>query len=98
MQVIEVKTMAQRYAFKKDVAKLFSYKDPTKLLKGFRDYADEHPNVFLPYKPYIRNSGMDTLYDILCFAYYFENKDLLEAGTRSIKFKEELPKLKEAYQ
>lgn len=40
---------------------------------------------------------MDTLYDILCFAYYFENKDLLESGTRSITFKQDLPRLREAY-
>ena len=40
---------------------------------------------------------MDTLYNVICFAFYFENKDLLEAGTRSIKFADELPRLKEVY-
>lgn len=34
---------------------------------------------------------------IIYFDYYFENNDLLEAGTRSIRFKQELPRLREVY-
>lgn len=98
MTVVQVKTKAQQYATRKDIARIFCYKDPTRLLKDFRNHADENESKFYPYKPYIKNHGMDTLYDIICFAYYFENKDLLDAGTRSISFKEELPRLKEVYQ
>lgn len=46
--------------------------------------------MFGGHKPYIKNAGMDTLYNILALAFYIENKDLLEAGTRSIKFREEI--------
>jgi len=98
MTIIQAVKKSQQLATRKDIAMIFGYKDPTRLLKDFRDYADHHPNAFLPYKPYIKNKGMDSLYDIICFAYYFENRDLLEASTRSISFKEELPRLKEVYQ
>lgn len=98
MTIVQTKTKTQQYATKKDIARIFCYKDPTKLLKSFREYADNNESKFHPHKPYIKNAGMDTLYSIICFAYFFENKDLLEAGTRSITFKEELPRLKEAYE
>lgn len=98
MTIFEIKIKTQQFAMTKDIARIFGYKDPAKLLKGFREYSDSNPKAFKPYKPYIKNQGMDTLYDIICFAYYFENKDLLDAGTRSISFKEELPRLREVYQ
>ncbi|TLQ08511.1 hypothetical protein FEZ48_03510 [Marinilactibacillus psychrotolerans] len=98
MQLLQAVTKTQQYATRKDIARIFCYKNPSQLLKDFRDYAVEHPNTFLPHKPFIKNKGMDTLYDILAFAYYFENKDLLEAGTRSITFKEELTRLRQVYQ
>lgn len=98
MEVLTVKSKTQQYASRKEIARIFCYKDPTKLLRDFREYADDHTQSFYPYRPYIKNHGMDTLYDIICFAYYFENRDLLESGTRSITFKQELPRLKEVYQ
>lgn len=98
MIVLQTKSKTQQYAFTKDIGRIFGYKDPVKLLKGFRDYSDSHPKAFGPYKPYLKNQGMDTLYDIICFAYYLENRDLLEAETRSINFSTELPRLKEVYQ
>lgn len=97
MKVLTVLNKTQQYAFKKDIAKIFGYKDPSKLLKGFREYANSSPGAFKPHTPYILNKGMEPLYDIICFAYYFEYKDLLDAGSRSISFKEELPRLREAY-
>lgn len=98
MEILQAKKKTQQFAFTKDIARIFGYKDPVKLLKGFRDYVDDHPAAFNPYKPYVKNQGMDTLYDIVCFAFYFENRDLLDSGTRSITFKQELPRLKEVYQ
>lgn len=97
MQVLTVVKKTQQYASRKDIGRIFGYADPTRLLKAFRDYADADKDVFFPRKPYIKQSGMDTIYDIVCFAYFIENKDLLEAGTRSVSFKEELPRLREAY-
>lgn len=98
MHIVTGKVVHQQFAFKKDIGRIFNYKDPTRLLKSFRDYADDNTKAFHPHRPYIKNIGMDTLYNILAFAYFIENKDLLEAGTRSISFKEELPRLKEVYQ
>lgn len=98
MQLIQAVTKTQQYATRKDIARIFGYKDPTRFLKNFREYANKHPKAFYPHKPFIDNEGMYTLYDIMAFAFYFENKDLLEAGTRSISFKEELPRLRQVYQ
>ena len=97
MIYLEAEKTTKKYATRKTIAEIFDYKNPTSLLKKFRDIADEQPSVFKPYKPYIRNNGMDTLYNIICFAFYFENKDLLESGTRSIKLADELSRLKEVY-
>lgn len=98
MQLLQAKTKTQQFATRKDIARIFCYKDPTRLLQSFREYAESNPKAFYPHKPFIKNKGMDTLYDIVAFGYYFENKDLLEAGTRSISFQEELPRLREVYQ
>ena len=98
MQLLQAKTKTQQFATPKEIARIFCYKNPSTLLKHFREYAAEHPKAFYPHKPFIKNKGMDTLYDIVAFGYYFENKDLLEAGTRSISFQEELPRLREVYQ
>lgn len=97
MDLLKIRTQSQHWATRKDIARIFCYKDPTRLLKDFREYADEHPKAFDPHKPYIKNAGMDTLYDIISFAYYFENRDLLEADTRSLSFKKDLPRLREVY-
>lgn len=97
MDLLKIRTQSQHYATPKDIARIFCYKNPSTLLKHFREYAAEHPKAFYPHKPFIKNKGMDTLYDIVAFAYYFENKDLLESGTRSITFKKELPRLREVY-
>lgn len=97
MDLLQAKTKTQQYATPKSIGYIFCRKNPSTLLKNFREYAEKNPKTFYPHKPFIKNNGMDTLYDILCFAYYFENKDLLESGTRSITFKQDLPRLREAY-
>ena len=97
MIYLEAEKTTKKYASRKTIAEIFDYKNPSKLLKAFRELADERPHIFRPYKQYVKNKGMDTLYNVICFAFYFENKDLLEAGTRSIKFADELPRLKEVY-
>ena len=35
--------------------------------------------------------------DVYCFAFYFENRGLLDAGSRSIKFQDDVERLKEVY-
>ena len=97
MIYLEAEKTTKKYTTRKTIAEIFDYKNPSKLLKTFRELADEQPHIFRPYKPYVKNKGMGTLYNVICFAFYFENKDLLEAGTRSIKFADELPRLKEVY-
>lgn len=97
MPLLATQMKTQVFATRNNIGDIFGRKDPSKLLRGFKKYADENWNKFHPHTPYIKNEGVDTLYNIICFAFYLENKDLLEAGTRSIKFKQEYPRLKEAY-
>lgn len=88
----------QKYAFHKGIAEIFGYKSPGRMLKDFRDFVDGNPNYFKPIKrPYVKNKGLHTMYSIYAFAFYFENKDLVDAGSRSISFKKELENLKEVY-
>lgn len=98
MELLQAKPKVQQYATPKSIGYIFCRKNPSTLLKNFREYAEKHPKTFYPHKPFIKNNGMDTLYDIMAFAFYFENRDLLESGTRSISFKEELPRLRQVYQ
>lgn len=98
MIVLETREITQKYALRKDISKIFGYKSPERLLKDFRSFVDENPTYFKPIdKPYVKNNGFDTLYNIYAFAFYFENKDLVDAGSRSISFKKELSRLKEVY-
>lgn len=94
MILMETKKKAQVWASRKNIAEIFGYKNPSDLLKNFREL---DPEIFHPYKPFVKNTGMDTMYSIICFAYYYENRDLIEAGSRSISFEKELPRLKEIY-
>ena len=97
MKVITARKISQVWAFPKDIAKIFGYKSPTKLLTAFRQFCDERPNFFYPYKPYQETEGVGKIYNVICFAYYFENRQLLDAGTRSLQFEDDLERLKEIY-
>ncbi len=97
MQILEVRKTQQQFASRRDIGKIFGYKDPTRLLQSFREVADENPNQFKPHTPYIKNAGMETLYSVICFAYYLEFKDVVETRSRLTSFKKELPRLRKAY-
>lgn len=97
MNLVAVKTVPQHWARPKEVGRIVGYKDPSKLLKSFREFCEKRPNFFSPHKPFIKNEGMDISYDILCFAFYFENRNLLDAGSRSLNFQKDLIRLKEVY-
>ena len=97
VQIVHSVKRGQTYALPKDLSIIFGRKSLDKLLKAFREYADGNESKFYPYKPYIKQQGLDTLYNIVSFAFYLENKDLLEAGTRSITFEDERERLEEVY-
>lgn len=97
MEEIKVRTLHQVWIFQKDVSDIFNYKSPSGLLKRFREFSDKHPNFFLPHKPYLMQDSSLIQYDVFCFAFYYENRGLLEAGSRSIKFQDDIERLKEVY-
>ncbi|TLQ49310.1 hypothetical protein FEZ33_01375 [Ruoffia tabacinasalis] len=97
MNIIKATFTPQYWALPKDIALIFGYKSPTKLLTSFRAFCDSRPNYFNPTKPYRELEGTDTIYNVYAFAHYFENRQLLDAGTRSLKFENDLPRLVEAY-
>lgn len=95
MKVLTVVKTPQYWAFPKDIARITGYKSPTKLLKSFRDFCEARPNYFKPCKPILVDG--ETQYNIACFLHYYENRTLLDSGTRSLNFKDDLPRLMEAY-
>lgn len=97
MELLTIRESKQIYAFPKDIGLLFGRKAPSRLLSSFRTFCDSRPNYFHPVKPYVDMQGSGTQYNVLAFAHYFENRDLLDAGTRSLKFKDDLERLKEVY-
>lgn len=98
MNLVTAKKLNQVYAYQKDIALIFGYKHPQRLLKAFRDICDERPSYFFPItKPYVRDGDSGASYNIYAFAHYFENRGLLDAGSRSLNFREDLQRLKEVY-
>lgn len=97
MNVVQAFPVAQYWAYPKDLSIMFGYKNLAGMLKDFRGFAKSRPNYFSPVKPFIEGDG-DTRYNVFAFAHYFENRALLNAGTRSLSFKKDLPRLIEAYQ
>lgn len=98
MKLIEKTISAhQVWGFQKDIAVIFSYRSPSGMLKRYRDFCDRNKSFFEPHKPYLDFEDSSYIYDIYCFAYYFENRGLLESGTRSLRFKDDLKRLKEVY-
>lgn len=97
MELVTGTRVSQKYASRKDIATIFGYKNPNALLKTFRETADKHPRLYRPYRPYIKNNGMDNLYNIVCFDFYLSNKDLIEAGTRSMKLADVKDELEEVW-
>ena len=97
MNLVKVRDITQVYAFPQDLSRMVGYKDLTKILRRYREFCDARPNYFLPRLPYIKEEGSLTHYDVLCFAHYFENRSMLDAGSKSLSFKKDLPRLREAY-
>lgn len=99
MQLVESKPINQVWAYNNDIAEIFNYKSPATMLKQYREFCDRNPSYFKPHKPYLKFQGKTMVYDVFCFAFYFENRDLLEIGSRSmlVSFQEDLERIKEVY-
>lgn len=95
MNIITANFTPQYWAYRKDIINVFGYKNPTELLRRFKEFCEARPNYFNPCTPFLEEG--DTQYNLYCFAHYYENRGLLDAGTRSLKFKDDLPRLIEAY-
>lgn len=92
LQVAELYPLEAR---KKDLEALLNYSNLSAILKSFRKFVDENPKYYYPYEGYYKISGKDFVYDILPVYHYKRYQHLLDAGTRSITFKNEVPRLKE---
>lgn len=98
MQLVETKPINQVWANNNDIADIFNYKSPATILKKYRGFCDKNPIYFKPHKPYLKFHGKQW-YTIFCFAFYFENRDLLEIGSRSmqVSFQKDLERIKKVY-
>lgn len=54
MNLVTSYPKTQQYATRKDISRIFCYKDPTILFKDFREYADLNEQKFFPHKPCIK--------------------------------------------
>lgn len=95
MEIVKVRSINPVYAYPKDLKAIVQKTNISNLLRDFRNFVDSHPNYFFPYRGYHKDQGRDTVYDIYPFLHYYENEHLLEAGSRSIDFKSDLPRIKE---
>ena len=83
------------WLYPKDVQWLIGRKKTAtfEFLKEFKNFVEKRPNYFNPVKPIV-----DGQYNCLALMHFYENRNLLNAGSRSLNFKEDLPRLKEVYQ
>lgn len=95
MHLISVKHTAQIYALPKDIALLIGMKSSSRFLRDFRKFCDDNPKHFGIQRPYLAIDGNDTVYNIFCFLHWYEYRSALDAGARSIKFEDDLPRIKE---
>lgn len=95
MNVIKASFMPVYWAYPNTISIICGYKHPAKILKSFREFCEKRPNYFSPCRPYHTNG--EPQYNVYCFMHYYENRKLLDSGTRSLKFKDDLPRIIEAY-
>lgn len=99
MEVIKVIPVFQLWMYPKDIQTLIGRKSSSTsvFLKEFRDFCEERPNYFKPVKPIQDDLNSETQYNYFAILHFYENRQMLLAGTRSLNFKDDLPRLKEAY-
>lgn len=95
MEIVKVRAMHSPYVYAKDIKVLINQKNVSNFLRDFREFVDENPNYFSPYRGYHKRTGKDSLYDVLPIIWYHENKSFANAGSRTVSFKQDLPRLKE---
>lgn len=94
MNAIKVKTITPWVIMPKDFKRMINRKNISALLKDFRDFVDRNPNYYYPFQGYIKWNN-ESQYEIFPLIHYYMNKHLLDANTRSIKFKDDLKRVKD---
>ena len=98
MEMVKPIKVLSPWLFNKDAGKLVGLKNPSVLLKNFREFSDKNPSYFKGFKPYLKFDGHDTQYNLYCFVHYYENRYFLDQGVRSIKFdRSEAKRIRETY-
>lgn len=95
MEVVKVRAMHSPYVYAKDIKVLINQKNVSNFLRDFREFVDENPSYFSPYRGYHKRTGKDALYDVIPILWFNENKEFATAGSRTVTFKQDLPRLKE---
>lgn len=95
MEIVKVRAMHSPYVYAKDIKVLINQKNVSNFLRDFREFVDENPTYFSPYRGYHKTDSKDALYDVLPIIWYHENKSFANAGSRTVTFKQDLPRLKE---
>lgn len=81
-----------------NIKQLINRKNPSELLKSFREFVKHNPSYFGDTRPLLDIEGATLQYNFYAFVHFYENRDLLEAGSRSVKFdREEARRIRESY-
>ncbi len=97
MEIITIVPVAQQWLTAKDVEKLIGRKrsSTNTFLNSFKDFVEDRPNFFKGIKPIAKHDNSTPLYNYWAINCYIENKDLLDARSRSINFKDYIKEKRE---
>lgn len=98
MEIVKPIEIPSPWLFRKDAGELVKLKNPSTMLKRFREFSDKNPSYFKGFKPYLKFDGSDIQYNLYCLVHYYENRYFLDRGVRSIKFdRSEAKRIRETY-
>lgn len=95
MEVVTSVNFMPIAAYPKQLGEMIGRKSLTKELQDYRKFIEKNPSHFGKWIPVYEIEGSDRLYDVVCFLHWMGHKDLLKAGSRSVKFKDDLPRISE---
>lgn len=93
MEIVVPIEINQMRLYKRHIAKLTGQARGGPLAKEFTNFVKSRPSYFGKWKPLIEGDGLDPQYDLVCFIHWYDNRALLNAGSRHISFERDLPRI-----
>ncbi|WP_314180781.1 hypothetical protein [Abiotrophia defectiva] len=80
----ETKKVPSTWGTRGNVAHIMNYKNPNERLERFRKFVDDNPDFFKWFKKPYQWNGKGYEYMLVPVIFYWENRDLLDSGSRSV--------------